>query len=155
LHVNIQSTASTNSFDLIHDLAKNSRKDGYLDKIKEYIQRYPENINLQDELGWTPLMIACQNSNTTSNLECVELLLKNNANPNLKNNFGTTAFIKASCYSKTVKLLLENDVYSNLLDNKGKNPCNGLFEEHPELLKEKECNKDEIILKITELPKSL
>jgi len=52
--------------------------------------------------------------------------------------------------SKLPKLLLEYGVQYNLKDD-----CDRFFEEHPELLKKKECNKEEIILKITDLLKSL
>jgi len=82
--------------DLIHFLVKNSNEDILFEFLKLYLQKYPYKINLKNEKGWTPLMMASRNSNADSSLKTVELLLKNNADPNLKNENGWTVLMLAS-----------------------------------------------------------
>ena len=111
--------------DLIHFLVKDSRKDNSLNMLKEYLDTNPDKINIQNEEGWTPLMIASWYSNTTSTFETVELLLECGANPNLKDNIGHTALMHASINSnststfETVELLLNCGADPNLKNNFG------------------------------------
>ena len=134
----------TNSIrnDLIHFLVKNSRKKKYFNDLKKYILNNPHKVNIQNEKGFTPLMIASQYSNTTSSVETIVLLLKHNADPNLqtkqpKKDFshnyirviknyedfyeeGWTVLMFASRYSnttsnnETVELLLQNNADPNI-----------------------------------------
>lgn len=109
--------------DLIHFLVKNAKNN--LGILKNYLITFPDKINLQNDKLFTPLMIACYYSNTTSSLECVKLLLNNGALTDIKNELGWTALTFASCYSKTtsssdcVKLLLNNDCDINVRDRYG------------------------------------
>ena len=58
----------------------------FLKKIKHILDKNPKEINKTNELGWTPLMLACINSNTVSTIETVELLLSfDNINVNSQN----------------------------------------------------------------------
>ena len=51
----------------------------------------PSNIDTKNKVGWTALMLACRNSNKTSNNETVKLLLDNKANVNLRTASGLDA----------------------------------------------------------------
>ena len=92
--------------------------------IKKYltinIYKYKNEINYQNEKGWTALMMACVNSNNYSNNEIVKLLLENGADLNLKDVYGNTALMLSCINSntssniETVKLLLENGADINL-----------------------------------------
>jgi ankyrin repeat protein len=93
--------------------------------LKNNIHHFRDEINHQNEMEWTALMMACANSDTYSNNDIIELLLKNGADPNLKNNFNWTALMLAcdnsnnNSNNKTVKLLLKYGADPNLKDNDG------------------------------------
>ena len=105
--------AWSNDLNLLQKLILTSNNELVKDILKNNIDFFKEEIDYQNGIGWTALIMACINSNTYSNDEIVELLLKNNADPNLKDNNGQTALMYACRYSntnsniKTVKLLLE------------------------------------------------
>ena len=79
-------------------------------------------VNQKNELEWTPLMIACRNSATYSNIETVKILLENGADIDSQNNSKFTALIFACGHVdgdsniETVELLLENKANVNLVD---------------------------------------
>ena len=58
-------------------------------------------MNLQNNDGYTALMIAARYSNTTSTEKTVELLLKAGADVNIQNKKGYTALVLAARYSYT------------------------------------------------------
>ena len=97
------------------------------ESVKEFLKNniifFKDEINYQNEKGWTALMMACRNSNNYSNNEIVKLLLENGADPNLKDYNGWTSLMSACRYSntdsniETVKLLLENGADPNLKNN--------------------------------------
>ena len=84
-------------------------------------------LNKLSEDGRLPLAVAVRNSNTTSSLETVKLLLDRGADPDLKEigNNGFTALIIAARYSnkdsslETVKLLLERKAKVDLRNDAG------------------------------------
>lgn len=78
--------------------------------------RYTEDINVTDILGQTPLHGAC-----THNTKLVELLLKNGADPNIRDREGRTAFYLAvrAGTIPTAKLLLEYGADVNIQDRHG------------------------------------
>lgn len=86
------------------------------------------NVNHTNTKGWTSLMLACRNSNKTSNIDTVRLLLEYKANINLENSVGYTALLAACSYSNTessidiVKLLLEYKADINQLSRSGWTP---------------------------------
>ena len=87
-----------------------------IEKIENVIRT--EDIYEQDKNGGTPLMYASYNGNT----EAVELLLKNEAKIDIKNNDGWTALMFASEMGRKdiVELLLKDKANSNIQNNDGK-----------------------------------
>ena len=85
-------------------------------------------INQQNDLGWTPLMIACRNSSTYSNIETVKILLENGADVNIQNCWKSTSLSIACTHlnndsnMETVRLLLEYKANPNLVDDLGRTP---------------------------------
>jgi len=87
--------------------------DNCVGMIKKIIDDDPKKINEQCDKGWTPLMIACRNSNTHSSIEVVKLLLDHsNIDVNKQSNSGWTSLMYACRNSstdsniETVELLL-------------------------------------------------
>ncbi|BCS83604.1 putative ankyrin repeat protein [Cotonvirus japonicus] len=80
-------------------------------------------INSVNKLGWTALMLACRNSNTTSNDDIVESLLISSVDIYKENNNKDTALSLALFYAgtdsniQTVKLLLDKWNANNLAEN--------------------------------------
>ena len=78
-------------------------------------------INSQDNFGNTPLHYAVR----SSNLKAVEVLINNNANPNIVNivNHSTPLHNAASIGNKSIlKLLLDNGADPNIANDYGKKP---------------------------------
>lgn len=103
--------------DLIHYLAKNSKNNVIFETLKEYVNTYPHKIDIQNDRGWTPLMFACCNTNTTSTLDCVLFLIEKNCNINLQDNDGNSALMKACTCTKDTS----NSECVELLINHGAN----------------------------------
>ena len=120
LVLNCSNYVKSKGNDLIHFLVKNSRNKVCFNELKEYLEKHPDKVNIQNEKGWTPLMIASRFSNTTSTLETVECLLQLGADPDLKDNIRWTALMYASENSdttstfETVKLLLDYGADPNI-----------------------------------------
>jgi len=94
--------------------------DGYLEKVKEIIDREPNQINVQDELGYTPLHLASGKGHT----EIVEFLLNHGADTESEIFDGRTPLMLAAWYAKdgkyeTIKLLLEHGAKVNHKDKDG------------------------------------
>src|SRR5271166_4467869 len=128
LNKEYQCSRYTNStgFTLLMKLVMRARKKGVMDYLKSYISTLTkEELDKKNTHGWTALMLAARNSNEYSNVDVLQMLLKNGANPNLQSNNGFTALMRASINSntdsniETVKILLENGANPNLQDNDG------------------------------------
>eukprot|EP01103_Thecamoeba_quadrilineata_P010801 TRINITY_DN2430_c0_g1_i2.p1 TRINITY_DN2430_c0_g1~~TRINITY_DN2430_c0_g1_i2.p1 ORF type:complete len:389 (+),score=66.46 TRINITY_DN2430_c0_g1_i2:99-1265(+) len=66
------------------------------------------NINIRNANGDTPLMLACENRNPQ--VEIIQILLRNGANPNLANNRGSTcSFLAAFNGSLAILKVLHNN----------------------------------------------
>ena len=121
----ISKNTKSKNLNLLQLLILSSNKESTREFIKNNINLFKDDINYQNEKGWTALMMACRNSNTYSNNEIVKLLLENGADINLKENDGLTALMVTCRYSntdsniETVKLLLENGADPNLKNNGG------------------------------------
>ena len=100
-------------------LVINERKFGF-EVIKNYLVEHSNEINDKSKQGLTVLMIAARNSNESSSLETVKLLLDSGVDINLQNNYGSTALMWAAECSggssslETVKLLLDSGADFNL-----------------------------------------
>lgn len=86
--------------------------------IDEYLNLYPNQIDIQNAKGETALMVATFHSGSYSTIETVKILLKHNANVNIQDGCGWTALIHSVYYSdstkNTTKLLLEYDSDINI-----------------------------------------
>src|SRR5271166_1652009 len=118
--------SKSTGFTLLMKLVMQARKEGVMDYLKSYISTLTkEELDKKNTYGWTALMLAARNSNKYSNVDVLQMLLENGANPNLQNNNGFTALIMASSHSntdsniETVKILFENGANPNLQDNDG------------------------------------
>ena len=84
-------------------------------------------INKQNDSGWTALMLSSRNSNTTSTLDTVSVLLKYQPNVNIQDNYGFTSLMHAICSmhddsnQETCKLLLDHGANINTIDKSGYN----------------------------------
>ncbi len=137
-------TAQNDVFDI-------SRK-GTLEAINKLYKANPSVINTTNEEGYSPLTLACYNGNTPiveflidkvetidgnskfgtplmaavvkGNKEITHLLLKNKANPNIKDNKGTTAAHYAVMFKNydIIKLLVEAKADFNVKDQNDKSP---------------------------------
>ncbi len=104
---------------------------GHIEKVKHILKNENVNINIQDDLGNTALMVASIWGET----EIVKYLLtyeKEDVNPNLQNVHGTTALMYASYrgYIEVVKLLLNYErksVNPYLQDQDGDTALNFMY----------------------------
>jgi ankyrin repeat protein len=76
----ILSTKDESGQTIVHICAS----EGKIDILDFLLNKYKNNLNLdmKDNLGWTPLVCAAHNAQ----LSAIELLLKHNADPNIKTN---------------------------------------------------------------------
>ena len=63
--------------------------------IIEYLNLYPDKIDIKNEMGDTALMLAVSNCKMKNTIETVKILLKYNPNVNIQNLHGHTALIIA------------------------------------------------------------
>ena len=93
---------------------------GDLKKVKKIIEKDPNQINVQDELGMTPLYLASIRGHT----ETVDYLLAHDANIELGNIHCERPLPKAAKFDhySTVKTLLEHGATVNCRDEFGRTP---------------------------------
>lgn len=114
------SIVESKGFTLLMRLCYNKTKKISIEEIKKYLEKHLEEINKQNFLGWTALMLSARNSNTDSSTEIVKLLLEKRADPNLRDHKGWSALMLSARYSntesniETVKLLLKYGADVNL-----------------------------------------
>jgi len=118
----IQSSGTTLLMKWVLLTAKNPN---LLNRIRKYIELFPKELNKQNDLGWTALIIAARNSGVHSTDSTVELLLEFGANPDIQIKDGCTALMLAAQNSKfdstirTVKLLIDANCDMNIVDTNG------------------------------------
>jgi len=130
------------------DIFEVSRK-GTVEEVKVIMKQNPDAINLVNESGYSPLILACYKGNVTvvnfliknvkdidanssmgtplmaavvkGNKEIVQTLLENKANPNITDSNGTTALIYASMFKNydIVSLLIKAQANPDTKDNRG------------------------------------
>lgn len=90
------------------------------DRINQLIKENPEELNKQNEKGWTALMLAVSNSGSISTEETVKLLLSYGAKINIQGQYGhsalTLAVRKAETYGtkNTIKMLIKAGANLNI-----------------------------------------
>jgi len=125
-------------------------RSGSVLEMESILKENPDAINSKNTYGFSPLILACYNSNNEvasylidknadvnyisqegtalmaatvkGNIKLVELLLLNGANPNLTDENGTTALMYAVQFKNEtiIKLLLANKADASLLNQEGK-----------------------------------
>ena len=97
----------------------------YLEQIKYISDNNPEELDKQNDSGWTALMISCRNSNSTSTLDTVKLLLEYHPDVNLCDKYKCSILLYALVFSdndshpETCKLLLKHGANVNIIDKDG------------------------------------
>ena len=112
--------------DVLHILAM----DGDTVLISKYLSLHPEKVDILNGSDWTPLLVACRNSNGTSNPESVQILLEAGATVNSQDEDGWSSLFLASRHSgeETVELLLEYGADINLETTSGETPLYAAFQ---------------------------
>jgi ankyrin repeat protein len=112
---------------------------GDLTVVAQFVTEQQHSINIQNENGWTGLIMACFNEN----IELAKYLIENGADINATNHKGTTVFM----YAKTpiqakqhdtafLAYLLDQGADINALDNKGKSVLDYVSENGYKILAE-------------------
>lgn len=122
-----------------------------IDIIADYVSKNRNQVNKQNNKGWTALMIACCSSNIYGN-DTVELLLQNNADANMKNNNLQTALTlsiinnNTNSNIETIMILLNYLAYINPQDIEKNTPlmyvCKNYNLELVKLLLDHKANVD-------------
>lgn len=105
-------------------LVMNYKKIECDDKLHKFVLNHKADINKQNELGYTALMLCCSDNEKSG---IVKLLLYAGADPNVKNNTGNTALIYACYYNNytnmtdITKLLIDAGSDGNLKNEYGNN----------------------------------
>jgi len=104
---------------------------GDLAEVKRLVIDCGVDPNILSELRFTSLFIALSSGHP----EVVEFLLEHGADPNIKNNDGSTPLHYAADNSKVVEVLLEHGADLNIRDKYGATPLHDAAENgHPEVV---------------------
>jgi len=122
--------------------------EGKVDQLKELIKSDAKQVNAMFDDGTTPLYLAAQNGHAAA----VQILLDNEASPNIGRNDGATPLLIASGkgHLEVVKKLLTSNIDVNLAKSSGSTPLyvaaqNGYLEIVTELVKAKaDINKGKL-----------
>ena len=100
--------------------AKSGNKERFIEILEKVISKDQNKINYQDENGNSALHYSCDEGN----LRIVEILLKANCDPNLKNKENKTPlhFSAKRGYFDICKLLIENGALLDVFDNQKNSP---------------------------------
>ena len=109
--------------------------DALLDKLRIAIES-GANVNIQTNRGYSPLIFLAKSDVTEPNIEMVDLLLRNGANPNLQDRGGETALHWASVrgFLEMVEKLLESEnIDINITNIDGRNALHSIFDDEEEI----------------------
>ena len=109
--------------------------DALLDKLRIAIES-GANVNIQTSRGYSPLIFLAKSDVTEPNIEMVDLLLRNGANPNLQDRGGETALHWASArgFLEMVEKLLESEnIDINITNIDGRNALHSIFDDEEEI----------------------
>ena len=117
----IESKGFTKLMKLVMMTGKNPE---LISDIKNMIIYDKNIIDIKNEKGWTPLMLAARNSDTDSNIDTVKLLIECGANIKSQNNDGwTTLMMAVRCGNmddsnlNIIKILIESGANLNIQNN--------------------------------------
>lgn len=112
-------------FGLVLGTGKNPE---YHDILRDYLAKNPEKVDTKNTKGFTPLMLACCNSDTLSTEETVKILIEAGASTNAVSKMLNTALL-LSCYhigrgstEGTIRILLQYGVDPNVSNIHGLTP---------------------------------
>ena len=109
--------------------------DALLDKLRIAIES-GANVNIQTSRGYSPLIFLAKSDVKEPNIEMVDLLLRNGANPNLQDRGGETALHWASArgFLEMVEKLLESEnIDINITNIDGRNALHSIFDDEEEI----------------------
>jgi len=109
--------------------------DALLDKLRIAIES-GANVNIQTSRGYSPLIFLAKSDVTEPNIEMVDLLLRNGANPNLQDRGGETALHWASAkgFLEMVEKLLESEnIDINITNIDGRNALHSIFDDEEDI----------------------
>jgi ankyrin repeat protein len=109
--------------------------DALLDKLRIAIES-GANVNIQTSRGYSPLIFLAKSDVKEPNIEMVDLLLRNGANPNLQDRGGETALHWASArgFLEMVEKLLESEnININITNIDGRNALHSIFDDEEEI----------------------
>ena len=116
---------TTNKYHLHSCILKTKKCPILNDYIDEYLNTYPNKINIKNIIGFPPLILASKFSKNKSSNKTVKILLKHGADVNICDSYGQTPLIHSACKSrtesdnKTVKMLLEYNANIDFQDRLG------------------------------------
>ncbi len=109
--------------------------DALLDKLRIAIES-GANVNIQTSRGYSPLIFLAKSDVKEPNIEMVDLLLRNGANPNLQDRGGETALHWASArgFLEMVEKLLESEnIDINITNIDVRNALHSIFDDEEEI----------------------
>ncbi len=108
-----------NGFTHLHKCVMETFEHSFLNEyIDEYLLLFQNQIDIQNGVGWSALMLALSSLNTFSTKQTVKILLSYNANINIQDNIGRTALTYAKGMFKT---LLDYGADVNIMDRYKRN----------------------------------
>ena len=110
-------------FNHLHECVLKTQKYQFLnDYIDEYLNTYPNEINVKNSNGNTALFLASEYSGIKSTNNTIKILLKHGADVNIQNNYGETALMYANSFlaaGEAFSILLENGADINMQNENG------------------------------------
>ncbi len=99
-------------------------KSNILEIIRDYVQKNPSELDRQNEVGWSALMLICYSSWLSKSVEIIKLLLELGADVNLQDTDGNSALMLICPRADTVKnsiieLLIKSGANVNLESKRG------------------------------------
>ncbi|AVL94163.1 putative ankyrin repeat protein [Megavirus vitis] len=110
----------------IVNLVLSRQKIDYVENIRYFCERNPENIDDPSALGWSALMYACYISTNKFIHDIIRILIDYGANVNFKDNMFNVTPLMLACNvasksgnNEIIKLLLERGAQINVQDKNG------------------------------------
>lgn len=119
---NCSPLTKSRGFTKLMHMVMSMRENENYDELKEHILKYPNELDAQNEKGWTALILAVRNYKTCSTKETVMILVELGCDVNIQENGGSNALIVSwvdGVCVEIVKLLLDNGAKVNVQNKNG------------------------------------